>query len=288
MQVSRTADLAANFSLVGHEYVANLKLVRHAPDETAIHDLRVATRRLAAIVHVCEKILAEKESKKLLRKLSKLMHCLGAARDAQLKLAEIDKMRRVFRQLVPLQEDLRKEKIMAERKLAKLLLTYHPVEYRKIFFVFSEEITHYGLHHEKGWQLIRNDVLMKLEEYQSGFSVQSRILDVDNPAALHKVRIVAKKTRYLLELFPVLNGYESSGLETIKNLQAQLGAIQDGNTLVAGIDDFLKRKWMYRESIGPIRNELEQKMKRLSADIPEVLLGVTAALSTDVAGLKTL
>lgn len=286
MRVSKTADLSEYFLSVCHEYIAKLKIVRDSSDENAIHDLRVATRRLTAMVRTCEEIFPEKETRLFIKKTRRLMKCMGDVRDSQLKLAEVEKMRKVFRQLAPLLEDLQKEKKRSEKTLIKMAERYKLSVMRKLLFNMGGQIDDYGMHHEKGWISLKSKLEHRIERLYGEFVQKSKQLEPVSPDSLHALRIQAKKTRYLLEMWPVVYGIEPVALDALKKMQTTLGDVQDCSTLIADMDDFLKRKWMHKESIGPIRNELQQKMLKMCWQVPDELASLLSELEKDLLRLR--
>jgi len=106
-----------------HHLAVQIKQVKHTPkkddDAPAIHDLRVAIRRLRQCVRVFESFFPAKQGRKVRAQLSKVMHACGEVRDRDIALgllaeAGVDESS-------PLLKRLRKERRSAQRALQKEL-----------------------------------------------------------------------------------------------------------------------------------------------------------------------
>jgi CHAD domain-containing protein len=100
-----------------HHLAVQIKQLKHTPkeedDAPAIHDLRVAIRRLRQCLRVFEAFFPAKQGRKVRAQLSKVMHACGDVRDRDIALgllaeAGVDESS-------PLLKRLRKQRRSAQR-----------------------------------------------------------------------------------------------------------------------------------------------------------------------------
>jgi CHAD domain-containing protein len=207
-------------------------------DVEPVHDMRVATRRLRAALEVFESCFPRKRHRKALKKVKALAEALGERRDVDVEIA--------------LLEELREEAVGADRAAVTVLVEGT----RTRQHVANHELAPHVA--PKRLKRLRRR-LKKLERRKGGSSLRSNIepivrerlkelrdraddaLAPDASRAQHKMRIAAKRLRYVLEIFgPCLEGEEAKlARQAAKQLQSVLGDLHDCDlTLerVEGID----------------------------------------------------
>src|SRR5215475_8065506 len=96
---------------------AGLKHGRKKYSEEAVHDLRVATRRLISTLDLVDRIHPETKLRKAQRALKKQLDMFGPLRDVQVQLLAIEKMLASFPELQEFYDSL----IKREHKLVQRL-----------------------------------------------------------------------------------------------------------------------------------------------------------------------
>jgi CHAD domain-containing protein len=210
-------------------------------DAEAVHDMRVALRRINSALRLFRPYLPGKPLKKIRPFLEELRDTLGAARNLDVLCADLEKFRMDTggtdaSTLEPLARAWAEERAAAQRSLVKVLdgPDYEEWTERMAAFVKSKERS----------RTPRVSIVVPPLVWEQYGAVRSRDFGLDDSTleGLHALRIRIKRLRYTLEFFrapleaadePGESPPESSDLiKPLVALQDQLGAIQDA--VVAG------------------------------------------------------
>ena len=211
---------SAMSSALAHFFANNPNLLSDKPE--AIHQSRVAVRRMRAILHSCKSIVSYMDRKALNGELRWLQTRLGECRDwhvlrhdtlpkmkelSPLRRAELDELaRKTHARLLPLSLD-----IYSSRRAQRLILHIQ----RWLASVPAEG-------GPQAAEVGRNALKMNVRRLQ-----RLGRLTVRKPLAeIHAIRIKAKKIRYTLEILPTSHG-DGEALESLTALQKKLGDLND-------------------------------------------------------------
>jgi len=217
---------------------ANEKAVTRG-DVRALHDLRVAVRRIRTLLNTIGFYLNLKAAGKLEKRFKQLQKKLGPARDTDVLL-------RIIQEEITLDTERSKaeqEKVLAHlcklreryRKEVKKILTgntYKKLKSDTLKFIKKDL-------QETEWD---NDPSLKKIAEKSIHQALRRMkkrahLTPDcPPKEVHRLRITARKARYLAEFFSPVLGTDMDTLALhLRNIQDALGDIHDLDVLIAGI-----------------------------------------------------
>jgi CHAD domain-containing protein len=220
--------------------------VREGADEEAVHDARVCTRRLAALLDVWREELEPKPRRRAARELRRMRRRLGAAREREVSL---ERIRRALGEAVgedaaaldtlaaSLQSRLPKDRAKVERA-ARHGLVEEIVDDLRACLVHEPAQTRpsEGALERVGERVRkrRSDTLRTLDE------ALAHPLD-DN---LHVARIQAKKWRYGEEALAEARGAKTPPrvVSVLRALQDALGANQDRAVLAALLERAARRE----------------------------------------------
>jgi CHAD domain-containing protein len=207
-------------------------------DREALHDLRVAIRRLRVTVRAYPG-LHEGLPKKHRRRLRKLVRGTNAARDAEVQIAWFTARAARFTPaqrsaLAPIRARLR---ALHRRELAGARADVAPRFSRlavKLRRLIEKVKVDAGLH-EPPFRAVAGAVLV-----QHAAELTARLKQISpesDPRALHQTRIAAKRLRYLLE--PIEPGLRESAsiVDSLKRLQDGFGALTDAHELEVALRD---------------------------------------------------
>jgi CHAD domain-containing protein len=238
----REALAATVESCLAH-YHANALVLQQSHNAEGVHQMRVALRRLRALVSACAVALAPDARAFLAEEMRWLQQQFGPARDWDVFIAET---------LEPMLHRLPNDRdLPIVRKAAE---TRREEGYRQAREAIGDP------HHVRvllrigGWlatgDWIRTDGDIRLEEFAAE-RLQERLRKMrkfgkalDLPIAeLHQLRIAAKKMRYVAEFFRPIYPKKASKLffAALKDLQDDLGSINDAVVTERLMDDLEPR-----------------------------------------------
>ncbi|MBZ5635484.1 MAG: CHAD domain-containing protein [Acidobacteriia bacterium] len=212
------------------------RAAKHPHDPDTIHDMRVATRRFMQSLKVFGQFFDRQSTKKMRRRLRRLMHLSGEARncDIALELLELAGFERGKSA-----SQLRRRRKRAEEILAELLCRWHKRG------LYGQWLRHLRVINgvSGDWNCsapvegnARRALPSLAREFFAAGSVAAR-KNTDH-GQLHQFRLLAKRFRYTLELFQPLFGPEMQrGVKELRALQDKLGAMNDCVTALVLIAD---------------------------------------------------
>jgi CHAD domain-containing protein len=215
-----------------------MNLTKKAPDSACVHDLRVSIRRFTQVLGVFKACFPGKETRKIRRRLKKIMTLAGTVRNLDIALKLLSKSR------APQAASLR-PKLEIQRKESGRVLTgtlNRRIERKSsLKWRTALEAALAGGNNPDSRIAIEETALRILPKMAADFldrgnaAAQARLA----PEKLHAFRIASKKFRYTLELFVPLYGTTlNAWLESVKAIQTVLGDINDCVTVAQIIADY--------------------------------------------------
>jgi CHAD domain-containing protein len=217
------------------KYRAELKYCQSEFSEKAVHDLRVATRRLLAVMDILRQVDPQPPLEKVRRTLKDQVDSLDDLRDTQVMLMEISKSLADFPDLQEFEKYLQARQKRLLRTIAKAIEAFQSSKLKKRV----------------------DEIRLSLEEYSQRTDWTARLLsaadqayararqafgqiEASEPASIHRFRVRFKKFRYMVEIVrPVLENYPATYFEQMHDYQSRMGGVQDAVvflTALAGYD----------------------------------------------------
>ena len=215
--------------------------VLRGDDPDAIHDLRVASRRLQQILDLLYPAPRPAEIRKLRRKIQRCRRTLGEVRNCDVQLQRVDRTLRSKRTArreswEAVRHYLRQRRSenfqKAARKLGKVNLAVFYVQLRE-HLALSTGVSGFGRRSEPASELgpeqFYERVAEALERVWHGIETQIAHSHRDSSApVIHSVRIAAKRVRYLIEVIREFNvPGAAQTLARLRALQQLLGDWHD-------------------------------------------------------------
>lgn len=239
---------AAAQQVLSHQY-SKLKnteqAVRAGDDVEAVHDMRVAARRMNSAFRLFKKYLPKKRVRKLLPPLEQLRDVLGAARNLDVLSANLQRYRNETgtpqdAELETLSEYWRSDRLGQQNWLVQLLDSPDYADWCARMEAFCED--------KASDSSPRVAEVLPAMLWQQYGAVRAYELQIEHASLqeLHALRIALKHLRYSLEFFR--EAFEASPAETDKTaalikpiivLQDQLGLMQDAVVAGRSLTDFL-------------------------------------------------
>jgi CHAD domain-containing protein/CYTH domain-containing protein len=211
-------------------------------DAEALHDFRVAIRRLRTSLRAWHEVLADGVSPKVLRRLRRLARATGESRDLEVHLAwvaaQAPQLREYQRPGVQwLEERLRRRQERAGRRLTRAFERhYQPADarLRRRLAVYQATVDPRPL---SAAGALAPLVLRLAGELEARLALVQSITD---EARAHDVRIAAKRLRYLLDPFAAELQEAPAIVAQLKALQDVLGELHDAHVFAGELGESLE------------------------------------------------
>ena len=231
------------------KYCLEHQRTQAASSAEAVHDLRVAARRLLALLEVIRLLEPDMRVKKLHRAFKEQLDHFDELRDTQVMLAEIAIRRETLPELQLFDEFLQRREQKMLKAARKWVTAQPPAKISKYSFnLWSDLTTRENF----------RDPLTALDQIYAVSLQRYRQVNPARPASLHRLRIAFKKFRYSLELLaPALPGFPSDQLEHMHTYQTRLGEIQDTEVFLHSLAAFSEKRKKFDPQ--PVRRFYEQR-----------------------------
>jgi CHAD domain-containing protein len=209
--------------------------------EEAVHDLRIASRRLLALLTLLRAIDPQPRLQQLRRLFKNQLDGLDELRDTQVMLAEISEAIATLPEIEPLEKYLQKR----EKRLLKTVEQEVRALKNSAISKHIEKIQQ-DLIGPLASQDLTASLLSTVDD--ANLTVNRRLEQVDptQPATIHRVRIAFKKFRYMVEIIhPILPGFPEPQLKSMHDYQTAMGEIQDMDVMLRTLADFANRHKTY-------------------------------------------
>jgi CHAD domain-containing protein len=215
------------------DFRSTYKICRREFSEEAVHDLRVAARRLLATLDLGRALSPRPSLQKTRRALKEFLDGLDDLRDVQVLLVDAGDLLEMFPQLKAMLKRLKKQEKELLGQAVDELKKSHLVELTervgKIQTQLEQEIC--------GTEFNAN--LLKAVDDAYGRARQAHgQVDERQGGTIHRLRIAFKKFRYMVEIaLPLLKNYPETHLERMHTYQSLMGDVQDAEVFLQMLDD---------------------------------------------------
>ncbi len=209
------------------KFLAQLRRNRRRCTEPAIHDLRVATRRMIATLDVAGAVLPGGTPQDVRRKLKRLLKGFNELRDLHIQLLHFQALRVKFPVLQPFLVALRLRERQLVREAALTIAGMKTRAMEQEFARAAESLTQVttGPEAEQASRAALFGALAAAFVRAAG--LRKRVVPGD-PASIHALRVAFKKFRYTVEvLAPLLPGFGKKQFKAMNIYQTRMGEIQD-------------------------------------------------------------
>jgi CHAD domain-containing protein len=215
------------------------------PSEKAIHDLRVATRRLLALQELIRELMPDAPVRQLRRGLKDQLDGLDPLRDTQVMLQAVEQLLVQFPVLTPFREHL----VKSEEELQQFAIQ----NIKNISFSAISKNTSNLLRLRSYLEgaVDPGDPLAAADNAFVKATQRASEVDASQPGSFHRLRIGVKRLRYMMEVVkPLLSTAPKGLLKALADYQDALGRIQDASVLLAALEVF--RRTDASLDLGPV------------------------------------
>ena len=252
---AKNDSASAVFSATACALIAKLRAneagARAGRDPEYLHQMRVTVRRLRAILSLYSALLGRRQQKNLARELRWLAHALGPARDSDVFINDIWPALRDRLGKGPLIETLHAEWLAQRRRNARIAhRALASKRYRRMIVELERRLSeqswrdHAAAGELAAWNrqardFARHELARRAERVRD----HGRVFGELDAAALHRLRIAIKKSRYVMDALSPLfrQARVKPMLESLSSLQDILGAMNDVAVAAQKIDAVLPK-----------------------------------------------
>ena len=214
------------------KYREELKRCHTEFSNEAVHDLRVAARRLLAFIQLLKSISPRLRLKKLTRAFKDQLDEFDDLRDTQVILAELSEILQDLPQLQEFQKYLQSEEQKLLRTLRKRIKKLDISEVKKRIHKTHEAIEEMDGDLESHILQAVDDAFLRVKQRYSA-------ADIARPATIHRVRVAFKSFRYMVEIIhPLLRNFPAENIKRMNDYQSLMGEIQDAEVFTQTLADF--------------------------------------------------
>ena len=259
------ARLDRAFKSAWHSYRRAFKRCQKKLSRTTVHQLRVETRRLLALVDLFDPLLAGEAPVKISLSFKPPFKISGRLRDTQVMLGNVEQRRGRFPETKRFQKELlRREKRLRrqlERKLGRTRLK--PLKNR--MDALRKELRA-GVQQAEGRHCAWVNLLKGVDRAFANAVARRRSITPTKPQAVHRTRVAFKKFRYMVEQLRSLVPRASGGSPgKLRGYQKLMGDIQDCETLLTALDKFVRDEKSEARRLRKFRAAVKRDHARLLA-----------------------
>jgi CHAD domain-containing protein len=256
------AHLARALKRQAKRYRKRLRRCQRRFSPAAVHDSRVETRRMEALLELVSELVNPSPIKKARRGLKAHLDALDRLRDTQVQLSYLARWRRRFAAARLFAAHLEERERRRAAKARRHVRAIKPARLNRL----TERILRALLRRAKDTS--REEVwAIALQAAETAFGEVKRLrdrLDAAHPETIHRMRIAFKRFRYMVEaMAPVLTGVSKAQLAAMHEFQATMGRIQDLEVLGADFEAFAKKHDLADETARPFRAWLQRRQAAL-------------------------
>lgn len=259
---SLAASLAERVKLERRCYRKQLKRCRRKFSEHAVHDLRIETRRLLALLDLLRALHLPGPIRKVRKIFKQQLDAFDGLRDTQVQLSLLRPLMRQF----PEGRELKKRLCRHERRLSnELRAGVHATKSGRLERrLKSVEKQLRAAADELPPEAVRLAILAEVRAaFERVVALRGRIQQ-NRPATIHRTRVAFKRFRYLCELLrPALPELNDEKLARMHDYQTMMGDIQDAKVLLASMRRAITDREINVLAVGPLQRELRRRQRKL-------------------------
>jgi len=236
-----------------HRYHQRLKRCQKKFSVAAVHDLRVETRRILALLHLLEALGSIEPPKKLIKRFKKRLDIFDDLRDTQVQLRLLKPLWTTFPEAEPFRKFLSRRE---EKLISRLARKINLIKYARL----NRQLKSIEKALRNGTKPAATGLSSARAVFQESFhrvAVLRRGVRIHEPATIHRLRVGFKRFRYTAELLqPLIPEITKQQLAQMKEYQAAAGDIQDLEVLLRCMGQVVKGRKLNPNALRNLRSEL--------------------------------
>ncbi|MGY6277177.1 CHAD domain-containing protein [Methylomonas sp. MgM2] len=222
------------FDRLWKKYRKRLADCKHEAGEESVHKLRISTRRLLSSIELLQALSPRRELRRLRKALKGQLDSFDDLRDTQVMLQEIaskaDSLPPILRFLTHLQTT-------EQHLLAQTPAIIENIESENLPHLIEKTRHHLLKKFDKAH--LKSQVLTIIDDTYRIAIERYQLIDISQPATIHRTRIGVKRFRYMLESGrPLLPSLPPDHLKRLHAYLTGMGEIQDSSVLILSLKHF--------------------------------------------------
>ncbi len=259
LETNHAGMLLEGFDKRCRTFQRRMKKAQRKPSEKAVHEIRIAARRLISLLAVVEHIVGSRRIKRARSRIKGQLDGLGAMRDVQVQKVYTRALLPDFPQLLSFHKSL----CVTERRLGRRArMQLRRFNLKALIREPNRSLEHFVASVDPDDDRIVRKIGVSLNDAFSRVLVLRARIDPDLPRSIHRTRLAFKKFRYMAEIVaPQFDEFTNDRLQAMHDFQDRMGAIQDLDSLLATMMDYRRRSG--RTSLLVVENELRRRRRHL-------------------------
>jgi CHAD domain-containing protein len=259
------ARLDRAFKTAWRSYRRAFLRCRKKLSRATVHELRVETRRLLALVELYDPSLTGEAPVEISLSVKPPFKTSGRLRDTQVMLANVEQRRRRFPETRHFRKELLRREKHLRRQLERKLRRTRLKSLKRRLDALSRGLRT-GLRQAGGRHRAWGRLLKGVDRAFAGAVANRRSITLTKPRTVHRTRVAFKKFRYLVEqLRPWIPRAGAGRPGQLRRYQKLMGDIQDCETLLAALDKFMREEKSETRRLRKFRTKVERDHARLMA-----------------------
>ncbi len=243
-------------------YRKELRRCQEHFSEQAVHELRVATRRLLAEFVLLSLVAPSSDLDKARPWLKRRIAALGDLRDTQVQLRFIDQEAARFPELEPMRAWLRRREKRLVKSAAQKIIRFRTKKLAKWITAITEDLAA-SAGNARARKELANAVMRATADAFAEVLKRRRAIDLADLGTIHQTRVAFKRFRYMVEsLSPDLTGLTKRQLRTLAYYQRRMGIIQDLEVMNGCVEKFVHDHQETESALCPFYRYLRQRRTR--------------------------
>ncbi len=243
------------------KYRKALKRSRKNYSEKSVHEFRIETRRMLALLELLHPFSPANCLQDVERKFKKVFDSSANLRDTQVQCRALEQELAGFPELAPFHKWLRRR----QRRFARRFENTVRRGLRPKLKACVKDLRNWCRHWADEPQLAKSHSNILLRQLNTACERLVRLRNAarpNQPATIHRVRIAFKAYRYMVELLhPEILKVDQGYLSKLQSYQAMTGEIQDAEVLLRLLSKFQKAK--PKRHVTSFRAELKRRYANL-------------------------
>ena len=247
--------LAESVRSARRRYCKRLLRCQKKFSEKAVHDLRIETRRILALIDLLAALRFESSLPKLRKTFKKRLDAFDDLRDTHVQKVLLKPMWPQFREAKDFKKHLRKCEKQLECEMSKEIKSTKSGKLNRCLKDIEKCLRQCGKRPPTGESISKAQALLG-GAFHRVLELRRKIRRTDS-ATIHCMRIAFKRFRYTAELLqPFLPGYTAQRLQRMKGFQDAAGKIQDVAVLLERLKKDVEHEEISAACVKTLRDEL--------------------------------